>query len=65
MSSVQLPTHATEPCHIKSNNPKKGYWQCGMWVQDVHDATVYTSPDEAQQVIFWRHLPNCIVVAAA
>lgn len=44
----------TDPHHIK--HPKKGYWQCGVWVASVHDATVYPSYDEAEKVILIRNL---------
>lgn len=43
---------------------RKGkYWQCGVWVHSLEDATKYPSEQEAWGVIAMRNFNNACVVA--
>lgn len=44
----------TNPCIMHSK--KRGYWQCGMWVHEQRDATVYPNEEEAVLVRALRNL---------
>jgi hypothetical protein len=60
MDKLHISVTYTDPCYIK--HAKKGYWQCGVWVHSVTDATVYISHEEADKVILLRGLYNTSVV---
>ena len=49
-------TPFTEPCHLYSKS--RGWWQCGVFVKDRRDATVYPNVKEAADVKLLRGLPN-------
>lgn len=38
------------------------FWQCGMWVKGIHNATKYPSESEADAVKATRNLHNGTVV---
>jgi hypothetical protein len=52
--SNTIPVSYTDPCVL--HNPKRGYWQCGVWVTDIKDATIYPDSEEAAAVRALRSL---------
>jgi hypothetical protein len=63
MPKIPFPSTYVDPCHIR--HIKKGYWQCGVWVDSIHDATKYMTPEEAEKVILLRHLHGVDIISAS
>lgn len=62
MPNPSITAEYTEPCHIY--NKGRGWWQCGVWVESIHDATTYTCHDEAEKVILLRSLRDVDIIDA-
>lgn len=37
------------------------YWQCGVWVKHLNDATKYDSEDQAEAALAMRQMNGCVV----
>jgi hypothetical protein len=53
--TIATPQDYIEPC--KLYNQEKGWWQCGVWVSNERNATIYPNREEAEQVKRYRILP--------
>lgn len=52
--SNTIPIAYTDPCVLHSK--ERGFWQCGVWVFQQKDATVYPDRKEASDVRALRGL---------
>lgn len=64
MSKITIPrASSNERVVIRSTRKSTEYWQCGMFVSGVDNATHYISEDEANKVISLRQLRGVEVVS--
>lgn len=47
------------------SNRQVRYWQCGVWVNSLNEATVYPDAQEAGYVIALKMLKACEVVSTS
>lgn len=59
---ARLKNVVTTESRIIYNTHKKLYWQCGIWVENAKDATIYPDANEANLVAVMRRLGSVDII---